>query len=507
MKETGKLNKLYPHQKEGVRRALQRPFFALFMEQGTGKTPTAIRAIEKLYRRDYLHRWLILSPNILTYNWAREWEAWGRLANTRVVRLEGRNKKRWISELEELRNSDLDFHTLKELRSQGKTREGQPLTVLILNLEKARILEPQLKKLQFQGLVIDESQRVKNRNAQVSKATYRVTRKCSSRLLLSGTPTPQGLEDIFMQFQIMDPEILGNKWTQFANRYIRKGGYMGKEIVGYRNEEELKQIIHDNSYRVEIDQCIDLPPLSTKYLSCELTGKAAKAYEELYEELYTRIPGEASRSRLKAVLRANHIPYKPRASYLSLFTAAEPFLNVASCELTITQRLRLHQLTGGFLTLDSGEVVQLSSDKLKATVEYLSGRTRPTVIFCQYVAEIHMLERELKRAFPKKRIENYRDSDHKHQLEDDFLQSQIDIIILQLHSGSVGLNFQTADAILFYSLNNSAEDFDQATKRIRRPGQKHPMEVAILLAEGTVDEDILENVERKTANMRNLWKI
>lgn len=503
----GTLSRLYPHQKEGVRRALTRPFFALFMEQGTGKTPTAIRIIERRYQREYLHRWLILAPNILLYNWAKEWEKWGRLENTRIIRLHGRNKKQWVAELEELRNSDLDFHTLRELRSCGKTRDGQPLTVLLLNLEKARILEPQLKRLKFQGLVVDESQRVKNRNAQVSKATYRVTRKCSSRLLLSGTPTPQGLEDIFMQFQIMDPDILGTKWSSFSGRYIRKGGYMGKEIVGYRNEEELKRIIRDNSYRVEIDQCIDLPPMTTKYITCELTGKAAKAYDELYEELYTRITKEASRSRLKAVLRANHIPYKPNATYLSLFTAAEPFINVASCELTVTQRLRLHQLTGGFLTLDSGEVVQLSRDKLNATVEYLRDRTRPTVVFCQYVAEIHMLEQELRRALPKKRIENYRDSDHKHQLEDEFLQNQIDVIILQLHSGSVGLNFQTADAILFYSLNNSAEDFDQAMKRIRRPGQKNHMEIAILLAEGTVDEDILGNVERKTVNMKNLWKI
>lgn len=503
----GTLNKLYPHQKEGVRRALQRPFFALFMEQGTGKTPTAIRIIEKRYQREYLHRWLILAPKTLLYNWAKEWEKWGRLSNTRVVRLKGRKKSQWIAELEQLRNDDLDFHTLKELRSCGKTRDGQPLTVLLLNLEKARVLEPQLKKLQFQGLVIDESQRVKNRNAQVSKATYRVTRKCSSRVLLSGTPTPQGLEDIFMQFQIMNPEILGAKWTDFANRYIMKGGYMGKEIVGYQNEDELKRVIRDNSYRVEMDDCLKLPPIHTKYLTCELTGKAAKAYEELYEELYTRIPEEASRSRLKAVLRANHIPYRKDASYLSLFTAAEPFINVASCELTITQRLRLHQLAGGFITLDSREIIWLSRDKLEVTIDYLKDRTRPTVVFCQYVSEIHMLERELKKAFKNKRVENYRDSDHKHQLEDDFLRGDIDVIILQLHSGSLGLNFQTADAILFYSLNNSAEDFDQAMKRIRRPGQKHHMEVAILLAEGTVDEDILENVERKTENMKNLWKI
>lgn len=500
------MNKLYPHQREGVRRALTRPFFALFMEQGTGKTPTAIRIIEKLYRRDYLHRWLIVAPDTLLYNWQKEWEAWGRLSNVHVVRLTGRKRARWASQLERLRDADLDFHTLKELRSQGRSRDGQPLTVLLLNFERARILEPELQRLKFQGLIVDESQRVKNRNAQVSKAVYRITRKCSARGLLSGTPTPQGYWDIFMQFKIMDEDIFGSNWTDFADRYIRKGGYMGKQMVGYKNEEELVQTIRDHSYRVELADCIDLPPLSFKYLSCELTGKAVTAYEELYEELYTWIEGEASRSRLKAVLTAHHIPYKSSDSYLSLFTAAEPFLNVASCELTVTQLLRLHQLTGGFLTLDSGEVVQLSKDKLQATVEYLRDRTLPTVIFCQYVPEIQMLERELRKALPKKRVENYRDSDDREKLQDDFAQGKIDVIILQLHSGSLGLNFQAANAVLFYSLNNSTEDFTQAMARIRRPGQKNRMEVAILLAENTVDEDILANVQRKAGDMQRLWQ-
>lgn len=499
-------NKLYPHQKEGVRRALARPFFALFMEQGTGKTPTAIRIIERLYRRDYLHRWLILAPDTLLYNWQREWEKWGRLDNVSVVRLKGHKKAQWISQLEQLRNNDLDFHTLRELRSHGLTRDGQPLTVLLLNFEKARILEPQLKKLKFQGLIVDESQRLKNRNAQVSKAVYRITRKCQARGILSGTPTPQGYWDIFMQFKIMDESIFGPDWRDFSDRYIRKGGYMGKQMVGYRNEEELVSTIREYSYRVELPNCIELPPLQFKYISCELTGKAVKAYDELYEELYTRISEEASRSRLKAVLRAHHIPYKPGDSYLSLFTAAEPFFNVASCELTVTQRIRLHQLTGGFLTLDSGEVIQLSKDKLMATEDYLRDRTLPTVVFCQYVPEIKMLEQELKKAFPKKRIGNYRDSENREKLQDEFAHGDIDVIILQLHSGSLGLNFQTANSVLFYSLNNSTEDFTQAMARIRRPGQVNRMEVVFLLAEGTVDEDILANVQRKAADMENLWK-
>ena len=135
---------------------------------------------------------------------------------------------------------------------------------------------------------------------------------------MSGTPVGKGYEDLFMQYKVMDPEIFGEDYRDFGSRYIRKGGYMGKEIVGYQNIDELREIVAETSYRVEIEDCIDLPPLDIRYLTCELTGAAQKAYVELYEDLYTQIPLEATRRRLKAILRHNHIEYSSQESYLSL---------------------------------------------------------------------------------------------------------------------------------------------------------------------------------------------
>lgn len=511
-----KRNNLYPHQKEGVRRALQEPFFALFMDQGTGKTAVAIRATVKRFQEMGLHRVVVFAPNNLLYNWSLEIKDWAWLPRNqiKVLRLKGKGKQNWINQIEEFMKYDYELRTLKELKELGFTgkkgdlirKHPAPLMILLVNYEKARILEPQLRKMKIQSLIVDESQRIKSRNAQVSKAIYRVTRRCNTRLLMSGTPVGKGYEDLFMQYKVMDPEIFGDEYRDFENRYIQKGGYMGKEIVGYRNVEELKELVADTSYRVEIEDCIDLPPLDIRYLTCELTGAAQKAYGELYEDLYTQIPLEATRGRLKAILRQNHIEYAPWGSYLSLLLKAEPFLNVVSCDLTITKLIRLHQLTGGFLKLDSGELVPMGRDKLDLAIEYLRERTLPTVVFCNFVDEIRLLERELKKAFPKKRIENYRDSKNKERIERDFKKGQVDIVILQIHSGSTGLNFQASNAVLFYSTNHSADDYWQAISRIKRPGQKHRMEVVVLMCEETVDEDIAENIRVKTKLMKNLWK-
>lgn len=503
---------LYPHQEEGVRRALQEPFFALFMEQGTGKTAVAIRTLVKRFREQGLHRVAIFAPNTLIYNWSIEIKEWADLpkSQVKILRLEGK-KSDWVNQLDQFRKYDPELCTKKELALRGRKADflknhKPPLMILLINYEKARLIESQLRKLRIQSLVADESQRLKSRNAQVSKAIYRVTRNCDTRMLLSGTPMSKGYEDLFMQYKIMDPEIFGENYSDFESRYITKGGYMGKEVVGYQNLDELRERVSQTSYRVEIDDCIDLPPMEFKYLTCELTGKALKAYKELYNDLYTQIPLEASRSRLKAILRQNYIDYSPGEGYLSLLLKAEPYINVASCDLTIIQLIRLHQLTGGFLKLDSGEVVRLGEDKLKLAIEYLRDRALPTVVFCNFVEEIRLLEREFKKAFPHKRVVNYRDSQNREKVQEDFKRGKVDIIILQIHSGSTGLNFQRANAVLFYSTNHSGDDYSQAICRIKRPGQENQMEVVSLLCEGTIDEDIANSLRSKLGLMKDLWK-
>lgn len=512
----GKAKKLYPHQEEGRRRALKKPFFALFMDQGTGKTAVAITTTVKRYKRDQVHRIVVFAPNNLLYNWTLEIAEWAGLppSKLKILRLKGKGKDKWVKQISEFMKHDPEFHTTAELRSKGwkgtkksyvQSNEA-PLMILLLNYEKARILEPQLRRMKIQGLVIDESQRVKSRNAQVSKAIYRVTRKCSSRLLMSGTPVGKGYEDLFMQYKIMDPDIFGEDYRNFENRYIQKGGYMGKEIVGYQHINELKRIVADTSYRVELGDCVKLPKLSTRYLTCELAGEALKAYNELYEDLYTQIPLDATRSRLKAILGMNGIPYSPRESYLSLLVKAEPYLNVSSCELTITQLIRLQQLTGGHLKLDSGELVPLGRAKLDLAIEYLKDRELPTVMFCNFVEEIRMLEKELSKAFPKRRVVNYRDSKNKEEVQDQFQAGKIDVLILQIHSGSTGLNLQRSNAVVFYSINRSADDYLQAISRIKRQGQTRAMEVVMLLCEGTIDEDIFTGTKMKLKLMERLWK-
>ena len=164
-------NNLYPHQKEGVRRALQEPFFALFMDQGTGKTAVAIRTTVERFQKMGLHRVVVFAPNNLLYNWTLELREWVWLPRNeiKILRLKGKGKQNWINQLNDFLKYDYELRSLNELRELGLGNKKKdivkehkaPLMILLVNYEKARILEPQLRKMKIQSLIVDESQRIK----------------------------------------------------------------------------------------------------------------------------------------------------------------------------------------------------------------------------------------------------------------------------------------------------------------------------------------------------------
>ncbi len=486
----------------------------------TGKTPIAIKSIEERYRRGEVSRVLIFAKNTLLYNWELEIQKFLELPKSQysIERLKAKNKKERTQLYEEFLSQDLELLTLKQLHAKGYKgkkkdilkRNKPKLLILLVNYEKAltNVMYSELRKYKPHMLIVDESHKLKSRNAQTAKNIYRLTRMTDYRIIMTGTPTDGKYEDLFMQYKILDESIFGTRYKDFEDRYIRKGGYMGYEIVGYKNEEELKQIIRDTSYRVTLEENVKLPPLTFKYLTCELPSKARKAYNEMNADMMTqldRMSSEVSRTKLKEICRGNDIYYRPNESYASLLLKAFSQLNIASCDLTITKMMRLQQITGGFLTMDGGEVVYLGSSKLEVVKEEVLEASEPTIIFCQYVAEIELLEEELsklKRGKRKLRVENFRDLKKRDKVYKDFQEGKVDVLILQLSSGSEGLNLQRATRLIFYSWGFSLIDYIQGVARIKRRGQTKPMQVIHIVAEDTRDLEILNTLQDKDKRAR-----
>jgi SNF2 family DNA or RNA helicase len=511
---------LFKHQKEALKRVLKNPYYALFMEQGTGKTLVAIKAIEKRYKEGKLTRVLIFVPKTIVFNWQEEIERFLSIPKKsyRVEVLDERKKEKQIEALKNFYKLDPSKLTVKQLRTMTEAPKKatktemlrnipQKLQILVINYQKSWVLNKELKKYKPQMLVIDESHKLKNRNADISKNIHRLTRECDYRIIMTGTPICNGYEDIFMQFKILDDNILGSNYGDFEEDYVVKGGYMNYQITGYQNIEDLDRIIQENAYRVKIEECIDLPEqIPDLYLTCELNPKARKLYNELDKEMVVELDllqENLPRKELKSILKNHEVKYSPRESYYELLIKAAQYVNTSSVELIMTKTMRLQQITGGFIKMDSGEVLNISKDKLLMAKEFVEEYSKPLVIFCQYIPEIDMLKKELgkiKRGMKKKklRIETITGkTKDKGKINKEFQDGKIDVLILQLKAGSVGLNLFKASKLMFYSWNHSYDDYVQAIARIKRNGQKEPWQIIHLIAQDTIDSKILKVIKSK----------
>lgn len=487
--------KLFRHQRKALRRVLKNDSYRLFMDQGTGKSLVAIKAIEA---RD-VKRVMIIAPASIMLNWELEIKKFldkPYILERLNVKQRGKKRRTYYEFLRQDR-SRYTAAELSKLGYKGNTKEDMlkgytaPLQLLLVNYEKTLTMFDDLMKFKPEFVIIDESQYIKNRNAKMTKATEKITRQAKYNLLMTGTPMPQGLQDLWSQYHVSDPSIFGN-WGDFQNRYIVKGGFMGKQITGYKNEDEVKDIIKQTSFRVLLRDCTDLPPLTEEVIYCELDND--RYYKEMKDELLTTVENvDLSRSDLKAVLREHGVHYRPSESYASLLLKAQDYVSTASVELAITQIIRLQQITGGFLTLDSGEVVKVGHEKLDQLKQIIPSLPKPILIYCNFIAELDELKRELS---PLYRVDIYRGS-QKDQVYTSFNAGELDIMLLQYRSGSVGLNLQKAPTLIMYSHTNNASSFSQSISRILRTGQKNKMLVIQMVMKDTIDEDVLSSVKGK----------
>lgn len=452
---------LFKHQKEALKILKNKKRFALFMEQGTGKTLVMIRRMEKLVKLKKVDRILIIAPSAVVPNWKSE-----------MLRF--------------LKDKDLVGTIIWE--GDKKKRESYPNllkkqekpTVVIINYEKIRLDKTLLAKCNFDMLILDESQKVKNRTSQVTKAVNSLSKKAEYVYLLTGTPMGIGYEDIYGQFLIMNPELLGTRWANFEDTYLVKGGYMGKEIVGYKNLKSLKRIISKNSFRVKKSDCLNLPPTTIQNLYCELSPKARKIYRELDKEMVTEVEGQIINptntiKELKGKEELNH------KELMILDTA-------------LVKAMKLQQITGGFVRNEDGVDILLDKSKLNLLKSTVESSSKGIIIFCKYRAEINTI---------KTFLSGYRITELSGKTKDkgaaveEFQRGDTDLIIVQIKTGSAGINLTRASTAIFYSWSSSHVDLEQAKSRLDRIGQKNPVNIYFLVAKDTIDELSLEILNKR----------
>ncbi len=465
--------KLFRHQVRAANMALiqlsSKPSagFGLLFEMGCGKTLTAIAIMGALYCQHKITRVLVVAPSSVCSVWPHDLAAFAAFPYEVRVLL-GEKKQR----LEVL-------HSLTDYPNTANR-----LLVAVINYEATHregIFEA-LDGYAADLIVCDESQRIKNPRAAQSRAVQMLGDRAAWRLILSGTPVQNSAIDLYSQYRFLDPGVFGANFYAFRNRYCQMGGYGGHEVVGYQHMDELTRKEHSIALRVTKAECLDLPGQTFVRRYVQLEPSARRLYAQI------------ARASCAELENGEHV----------------------TASIVLTKLLRLMQLTGGFVQADGGDRPRSAgSAKLDALADiledYVQEAGQKLVVFARFRPEIAAICQLLEqRGIRYGRIDGEVPMDQRGAIVETFQQDPgVKVFVAQIQTAGLGITLHAASAAVFYSLDFNYANYAQALARIHRIGQAQPVTYIHLLAEHTVDDQVLDALERKEDLARTIvdgWK-
>lgn len=443
------LFKPYAYQQECIAKLLTHDSYGLFIDMGLGKTAITLTAVNELIRYRFMAgRCLVIAPlSVARSTWQAEVAKWEHLQGLRLSTVIGSKTAR-----------------IKALSA--------PADVYIINRENVpwlvEYLESETGGWSFDMVVIDESTSFKNPKAKRFKALCKVRDKIKRLVLLTGTPTPNGLMDMWAQSYLLDGgKRLHNNFYRFREAYFIPGRAVNGVVYDYKIRagayEEITHRLSDISLSLKSEDYLELPDITYVDNLIELDTTARKAYAKFERGCVLRYLNDPDS---EGTIMAN--------------TAAD-------------LSGKLLQLAGGAIYQeDSKDYVTVHGNKLKALTELVEPLNENVIIFYNYIHE-------------KARICNAF-SDFKGEVRvfksdkdiSDWNEGEVNILIAHPSSMGYGLNLQKGGRrIIWFGLPQSYEQYAQANKRLHRQGQPDKVFVHHLVCKGTRDEDVLSALSRK----------
>lgn len=444
---------LRAHQSKAVEKARGQKHLALFFEAGTGKTGTMARILaEDFNQHKGVRNTLIFAPLVVCKQWPEEIGKFSKIPLDKIHVLTEPGKKR----TERLKQ-------ILELK--------QP-AIVVTNYESVQIKEfyPLLLKFSPRIVVLDESHRLKDSQAKRSKAIYPLTSGSDRRFLLTGTPCPNSLLDLFGQYKALDATLFGPGFWSFRRNYFydRNSGRFGSFPEWVPNPGAAKEIgekIQKTSVQVTRAQCLDLPPLSLIPVPCEMSSEQRRAYEEMKKEFVTEVKGL-----------------------------------IMSSEFEMVKTLRMQQILAGFIQPDDQETPVWVEDlpRLNALMQKIDEiGPQKQIIWTVFRPTYHKIAEELdKRNIKYTFLTGEQTGDKaKQESKDRFTKGEAQILIANPAAAGEGIDgLQVAPYAHFYMRGWSYLHYAQALARNYRGGSEQHDKVLHYhyYVKGTVDEALAQ---------------
>ena len=433
----------HAYQQHCINQILRIKKLGLFLDMGLGKTVTTLTAIRELkYNRFAVRRVLVIAPKkVAEGTWTREKDKWD---HTRILRV-----------------SPVLGSQAKRIRALNT-----PADLYIINRENVCwLVDYYRNSWPFDMVVVDESSSFKSHSAKRFKALAGVSGKIDRMVELTGTPSPNGLEDLWSQVYLLDGgERLGKRYTQFRERYFqpdRRGadGMVYSYAAKPGTEQSILDKISDICISMKAEDYLQLPDITYHEIPVELDAKAEKAYRELERKMVLELPEEEEISVTSAAALSN----------------------------------KLLQLANGAVYDEDRSVHEVHGCKIEAFLELVESlQGKPVLVFYNFQ---HDRERILKALSGSGlRVRELKTT----QDEDDWNAGQIDVLLAHPASSAYGLNLQQGgNHVVWFGLTWNYELYTQANKRLHRQGQTEKVIIHHLVCTGTRDEDVMRALEKK----------
>lgn len=415
---------------------------ALFVFMGAGKSATTLTAVTDLLDGFSVDKVLIIAPlRVANSVWKQECEQWEHLKHLKVSVCTGSERNR----LAALQTS-ADIYTI--------------------NRENVKwLVDHYGKKWPFDCVIIDESSSFKNASSQRFKALKKVAPLTNYMLLLTGTPSPNSLLELWPQLYLIDfGERLGRTMTGFKQRFF-ESDYMGYNwTIKEGSQDKIHKLIEDKCLSMTAGDYLELPERIDIVEKLTLPTKVKRQYDDFEKEMFIEFEASEGVEALNAAALAN----------------------------------KLLQFANGCVYVDDLKNYQeIHKVKLDALAELIEANESENILVAyNYKSD---LERLVKR-FPDAQL-----LDKEQATIDNWNAGNTKLLLAHPASAGHGLNIQRGGSlIVWFGLNWSLELYQQFNARLHRQGQQKPVRIVHLVCEDTIDERVLQVLSDKDATQNKL---
>ena len=484
---------LFPHQRAGVKFLATAKRALLADEPGLGKTAQAIRALKELQEQgEGVFPALIVCPNTLKKNWAREFKRWWPDVKTQVIKGSAAQRKRQFEE-----DAQVFIINWESLRTHSRLAPYGSIALkrcVAMGGHDEKVTENQcevtlreLNKIDFKAVVADEIHRSKDPKSKQSRALWAASGNAKIRFALTGTPIANNVVDLWSILHWISPEDWPSK-TKWIDRMVDTmlNAFGGMMVIGVKPamQDEFYKSVNPVMRRMLKKVVLPhLPPIINERRDVEMSTKQKKAYDQMRELMI-------------AELEAGETLTAPSV---------------------LTQTIRLLQFASSYATLSVNE----DTGETKATLDYPSCKVEAlmddidsgdfgddSVAVCAVSKQlINLLSAELtKKKILHGLITGDQDEDERQKAIDDFQSGAIRWVLFTAQAGGVGITLTAARRLIMLQRPWSLVDHKQVLDRVHRIGSEIHDSIVITdyVTEGSIEERVIQVLETKADNFEQI---